>query len=158
MERRRFVRIASSLLAAAPLAACVGQAYTPVPFPVDYRRYEIASDVLFDFGSATLRPAAYGALRDILGQIRSVYPYPAIRVIGHTDSIGSDAANDLLSARRAESVRRWLIETGIPDQYITVEGQGKRTPVAPNTLPNGADNPDGRQRNRRVELLASPAR
>lgn len=158
MERRRFGRLAASIALAAPLSACVGQAYVPAPLPVDYRRYEIASDVLFDFGSATLRLAAYAALRDILGQIRSVFPYPAIRVLGHTDSIGSDAANDQLSTRRAEAVRAWLIQAGIPDRYITVEGLGKRQPAAPNTLPNGADNPEGRQRNRRVELLASPAR
>ena len=156
MNRRAFGQAAAAL-ALAPLAACVGQAYPLAPAPIGFRRYELASDVLFDFGSATLRQSAYGAVQDILNQIRSVYPYPAIRVLGHTDSIGSDAANDQLSLRRAEAVRRWLIETGIPDRYITVEGLGKRQPVAPNTLPNGADNPEGRQRNRRVELLASPA-
>ena len=157
MERRRFVRLAGSVLVAAPLAACVGQAYAPGPVPPNFRRYEIASDVLFDFGSAQLRPAAFEALQGILGQIRSVYPYPAIRVVGHTDSIGTDAANDALSQRRGEAVRRWLIEAGIPQQYITVEGMGKRQPVAPNVFPNGADNPEGRARNRRVELFASPA-
>lgn len=146
----------AAALAAAPLAACVGTAGQLVPI-APYRRYEVASDVLFDFGSATLRPAASGALAGILGQIRSVYPYPAIRVVGHTDSIGTDAANDVLSLRRAESVQRWLAEAGIPPAVISTEGQGKRQPAAPNTLPNGADNPAGRQANRRVELIASPA-
>ncbi len=158
IDRRAFGRAAASALLLAPLAACVGQAYPPpVPLPLGFRRYEIASDVLFDFGSATLRPGAYEALRESLHQIRLVFPYPAIRVIGHTDSIGTDAANDDLSIRRAESVRRWLIETGIPDRYISVEGAGKRQPIAPNNFPNGADDPEGRRRNRRVELLASPA-
>ena len=115
-------------------------------------------DVLFGFGSATLRPEAAAALNDILNQIRSVYPYPAIQVVGHTDSIGSDTANDALSLRRAESVRVWLIRTGgIPDAAITAEGRGKREPIAPNTLPSGADNPQGRAQNRRVELIARPA-
>ena len=159
MDRRGLLRTGASALLLAPLAACVGQPYGPMPMPLppNFRRYEIASDVLFDFGSATLRPGAYEALRDSLYQIRLVFPYPAIRVLGHTDSIGTDAANDDLSVRRAEAVRRWLIEVGIPDRYISVEGLGKRQPIAPNTLPNGADNPEGRQRNRRVELLASPA-
>ncbi len=156
MGRRRFGSLAAPLLAAGPLAACVGTPGQLVPV-VPFRRYELASDVLFDFGSATLRPEASEALAGILAQIRSVYPYPAIRVVGHTDSIGSDAANDVLSLRRAESVQRWLVEAGIPPAVITVEGQGKRQPLVPNTLPNGADSPEGRMRNRRVELIASPA-
>ena len=153
--RRRFGSVAASILAM-PLAACVGQAYPPTA-AVAYRRFEVASDVLFDFGSATLRPAASDALTGILSQIRAAYPYPAIRVVGHTDSVGTDTANHVLSLRRAEAVQRWLVEAGrIPPPAITTEGQGKRQPVTPNTLPNGADNPEGRARNRRVELIASP--
>ena len=152
--RRQLTRLAALGLLAAPLAACVGAAYTP---PVAFRRYQLASDVLFDFGSATLRPQASAALNDILASIRMTYPYPAIRVLGHTDSIGSDAANDALSLRRAEAVRQWLVTAGIPPAAITTEGLGKRQPIAPNTLPNGADSPDGRAQNRRVELIASPA-
>lgn len=152
--RRQWARMAALGLLAAPLAGCVGAAYTPPMMP---QRYAVASDVLFDFGSATLRPEASAALNDILNQIRAVYQYPVIRVEGHTDSIGSDAANDALSLRRAESVRQWLMAAGIPPGAITTDGLGKRRPVAPNTLPNGADNPDGRARNRRVELIASPA-
>ncbi len=152
--RRQVCRIAAMGLLAAPLAACVGTAYTP---PVAFRRYELASDVLFDFGSATLRPQASAALNDILTSIRTTYPYPAIRVLGHTDSIGSDAANDALSLRRADAVRQWLMAAGIPPAAITTEGLGKSRPVAANTLPNGADNPSGRAQNRRVELIASPA-
>ena len=75
-----------------------------------------------------------------------------------TDGKGTDAYNDALSLRRAESVRVWLIRTGgIPDAAITAEGRGKREPIAPNTLPSGADNPQGRAQNRRVELIARPA-
>ena len=152
--RRQWGRMAALGVLAAPLAACVGTAYAP---PIGLRRYELSSDVLFAFGSATLRPEASAALNDILMSIRSTYPYPAIRVEGHTDSIGSDAANDVLSLRRADSVRQWLMANGIPPAVITTEGLGKRRPVAPNTLPNGADSPDGRARNRRVELIATPA-
>ena len=143
-------------LLALPLAACVGQAYQPVAVPV--QRFELASDVLFDFGSPVLRPGGYQALAGILSQIRGVIPYPALRVVGHTDSVGGPAANMTLSLQRAESVRQWLIQAGgIPPQYITIEGRGEDQPVAPNRFPNGADNPQGRAANRRVELFASPA-
>lgn len=151
MKRRHL----ATLLFAAPLGACVGTGFPGQP--VGYRNYSLASDVLFGFGSATLRPEATAALNDILNQIRSVYPYPAIQVVGHTDSIGSDAANYPLSLRRAEAVRAWLIGAGIPAAAINAEGHGQREPIAPNTLPNGADNPQGRAQNRRVELVARPA-
>ena len=154
MRRRQFGRIIA-VFAAAPVAACVGTAYGPVPV-IAPRRYALASDVLFDFGSARLRPGAQAALADILGQIRQVYPYPAIRVEGHTDSIGSAAANQALSQRRAEAVREWLMANGIPPNAISTEGFGETRPVAANRLPNGADYPAGRQQNRRVELIATP--
>ena len=141
------------------LAGCVGQAYTlPAEAPPrQSRRYEIAADVLFGFNRSDLLPQASAALQDSLANIRATYQYPLIRVEGHTDSIGSDAANNALSLRRAEAVRQWLIASGVPAEAITVEGFGKRQPVAPNTLPNGADSVDGRARNRRVVLVASPA-
>lgn len=145
----------TALLLAAPLGACVGSAFPGQP--VAYRNYSLASDVLFGFGSATLRPEAAASLQEILGQIRSVYPYPAIQVVGYTDSIGSDAVNDPLSLRRAEAVRAWLVGAGIPAAAVTAEGRGRRDPVAPNTFPDGADNPQGRAQNRRVVLVARPA-
>ncbi len=146
----------SALSALLLLSGCVGQAYPP-PILVPLRRYELSADVLFPFGSAVLRPEAAGALDEALASMRQTYPYPVIRVEGHTDSIGSDAANDALSLARAESVRQFLMSRGIPPGAITVEGFGKRRPVAPNTQPNGADNPAGRSRNRRVELVVTPS-
>ena len=131
--------------------------FFPPPPPVAYRRYELPADVLFDFNSDVLRPDASASLGTILASMRQTYPYPRIRVEGYTDSIGGDAFNDGLSQRRAEAVRQWLTANGIPATVITTEGFGKRSPVAPNTLPNGADNPEGRARNRRVVLIASPA-
>ena len=99
-----------------------------------------------------MRPQAQSALTDIMGQIRAVYPTPAIRVIGHTDNVGSDAANDALSLRRAEVVRSWIItNAGIPPAVVSAEGHGKSEPEVPN------DTPAGRAQNRRVQLIASPA-
>ncbi len=155
--RKTALRITVAALFAMPLAACVGVAYGPVPVAAPFQRYDLSSDVLFDFGSATLRPGAESALQAILAQMRAVYPYPAIRVEGYTDSIGAIAANDALSTARAETVKRWLIGAGIPPQVIAAQGFGEQRPVAPNTLPDGADNPAGRAQNRRVELIASPA-
>ena len=157
--RRQVGRLLATALVLAPLGACVGTAY-PVAQPApqaDVRQYALPADVLFPFNSAVLRPEATAALSDILGQIRSVYPYPSIRVIGHTDSIGSDAVNDALSLRRAEAVKAWLVGAGIPPAVVFAEGRGRHEPVAPNTLPDGRDNPAGRAQNRRVQLIASPA-
>ncbi len=157
MSRRRLVGGAALSLLSVSLAGCVGTAYPLMVRPVSPGRYALPSDVLFGFGSAALRPEASAALQETLAAIRSTFQYPAIRVEGHTDSVGSDAANIALSLHRAESVQQWLIGQGVPAAAISVEGFGKRSPVAPNTLANGADNPEGRARNRRVELLASPA-
>ena len=78
-------------------------------------------------------------------------------MIGHTDSIGSDAVNDALSLRRAEAVKAWLAGAGIPPSVVSAEGRGKHEPLAPNTFPDGRDNPEGRAQNRRVQLIASAA-
>ena len=155
---RRLVVLA---VAAGALAGCVGQTYPVTQTVAQSARpstqFVLAADVLFPFDSATLQPDASAQLSQILASIRQTYPYPAIRVEGYTDSIGADAFNDDLSLRRANAVRDWLIGAGIPPAVITTVGFGKRNPVAPNTLPGGADNPDGRARNRRVVLVASPA-
>ncbi len=142
--------------AAMLLSGCMGQAYAPQTAPLP-QQYELPADVLFRFDSANLLPQASAALEERLSAIRRTYQYPLIRVEGHTDSIGSDAANDTLSLRRAEAVRQWLIGNGIPPAAITVAGYGKRQPIAPNTRPDGSDDPEGRARNRRVVLVASPA-
>ena len=153
--RRTALQLMVTALFVTPLAACVGVAYGPIPVAGPSQRYDLSSDVLFDFGSARLRPSAEFALQAILAQMHSVYPYPAIRVEGYTDSIGSVAANNALSTTRAETVKRWLIAAGVPPQVITAQGFGEQRPIAPNTLPNGADNSAGRAQNRRVELIAS---
>ncbi|WP_158292038.1 OmpA family protein [Paracraurococcus ruber] len=112
----------------------------------------VQNDVLFDFDKAELRPEAAEALGRVVDVIRQRTPR-AVTVAGYTDSLGSDAYNRQLSLRRAESVQRWLATEGgggLPP--LRVEGKGESDPVAPNTL-DGRDNPDGRQKNRRVEVL-----
>ncbi len=146
-------------LLAGSVAGCVGTAY-PYQQPVVYAqpsRYSIPSDVLFAFDSATLRPEADAALQQTLASIRQAIPYPAIQVVGNTDSIGTVAYNNALSLRRAQSVAQWLVAHGIPRAAITEVGNGESQPIAPNMLPNGQDNPQGRALNRRVDMVARPA-
>jgi outer membrane protein OmpA-like peptidoglycan-associated protein len=72
-----------------------------------------------------------------------------LQVEGHTDSVGTDDFNQRLSEQRAGSVREFLIGQGLNDSAITAEGFGKTEPVATN------DTPEGRQRNRRVEIVVN---
>jgi outer membrane protein OmpA-like peptidoglycan-associated protein len=106
------------------------------------------SDVLFDTASYTLKPGAREKLAKISG-ILLAHPGLALQVEGHTDSVGNDEFNQQLSGRRADSVRDFLAEQGVPASLMTARGFGKTQPVASN------DTPEGRQRNRRVELVVN---
>jgi len=72
---------------------------------------------------------------------------------GHTDGKGSDTYNQALSERRAIAVRASLTERGLPLDHLNIRGFGKTRPVAQNQFPDGADEPEGRQKNRRVEVV-----
>lgn len=120
-------------------------------------RFTLGADILFDFDRDDLRPEADPVLRKLLQQVQERVPRARWQVEGHTDAKGSDAYNDTLSNRRANSVRRWLTERGgVPGADIATSGIGERRPVAPNQRPDGSDDPDGRQLNRRVEILVTP--
>src|SRR6267154_2367474 len=106
------------------------------------------SDVLFDTGSYTLKPGAREKLAKISGIVLA-HPGLNLQIEGHTDSVGSDEMNQQLSERRADSVRDFLAEQGVAPSSITAHGFGKTQPVASN------DTPEGRQRNRRVELVVN---
>jgi outer membrane protein OmpA-like peptidoglycan-associated protein len=106
------------------------------------------SDVLFDTGKFTLRPAAREKLAKIAG-IVSGHPGLKLDVEGHTDSVGSDDYNQQLSEHRGEAVRDYLTQQGMAAASVTTKGFGKTQPVASN------DTPQGRQQNRRVELVIS---
>jgi outer membrane protein OmpA-like peptidoglycan-associated protein len=106
------------------------------------------SDVLFDTGSYTLKPGAREKLAKISGIVLA-HPGLNLQIEGHTDSVGSDEFNQQLSERRADSVRDFLAEQGVPSSAISARGFGKTQPVASN------DTAEGRQRNRRVELVVN---
>lgn len=116
-------------------------------------RLELNADVLFEFDRAELLPNAEPVLRKAAAYL-SEERTSAIRIEGHTDSKGDDAYNLRLSRQRAEAVRRWLRERGgIDPARMSATGHGEKNPVTPNTRPDGSDDPDGRQRNRRVEIV-----
>jgi len=109
-------------------------------------RIELPSDVLFDVDKADIRPDAAQALAHLGTVVRS-YTGP-VRLIGHTDSDGSDAHNLDLSQRRADSVKAWLVaKETIGAARIATEAKGETRPVAPN------DAPANKQKNRRVEVV-----
>ncbi|KQO08971.1 hypothetical protein ASF09_04515 [Sphingomonas sp. Leaf242] len=115
---------------------------------------DLPADILFDFDKAILRADAEQSLRKA-AELLGSYPTAPVKVNGHTDGKGSDAYNDPLSLRRAQAVATWLKKNS--GRGSTVAGLGKRRPVADNANADGSDNPDGRQRNRRVEIVIQPA-
>lgn len=117
-------------------------------------RIELAADVLFDFDKATIKPEAATALHNVAEIIKDKGKGRSVRIDGYTDSKGSDAYNQKLSERRAASVKQWLAEKeGLGQVKMTTQGFGAKQPVAPNTRPDGSDDPEGRQKNRRVEIV-----
>jgi len=126
----------------------------PAPGPRALPRREVKiylpADVLFDFDRADLRPEAGPVLERVATVLRSD-PTASATIEGHTDGKGNDQYNQALSERRAQSVRLWLGGHGVSSS-MAARGFGKTRPVAPNTMPNGVDNPEGRQKNRRVEI------
>jgi outer membrane protein OmpA-like peptidoglycan-associated protein len=113
---------------------------------------KLEGDVLFDFGKAGIKPEAEQTL-DKVGTVIAQFPEGKVLIAGHTDSKGSQRVNSALSKRRAEAVKDWLVKKkGIPESSITAEGFGETKPETSNTNPDGSDNPEGRQQNRRVEI------
>ncbi|MDH1303069.1 OmpA family protein [Achromobacter sp. GD03932] len=109
-------------------------------------------DVLFDFDKTAIRLAAEPTLRDIASLIQSSSA-GTVGIEGHTDSKGSASYNKDLSLRRAQAVAQWLANHGVDKSRLTVKGYGDTQPIQSNKLANGADNPQGRAQNRRVEFV-----
>jgi outer membrane protein OmpA-like peptidoglycan-associated protein len=116
----------------------------------------LPGDVLFAFGSAELSPVAREAIAAVDDEIGSGGT-GTVTIEGHTDAIGSDADNQALGGRRAAAVRNALEEALGPGYQYRSVGFGEARPVAPNTKPDGGDDPDGRALNRRVEIRTGSA-
>jgi outer membrane protein OmpA-like peptidoglycan-associated protein len=115
-------------------------------------RIELSGDVLFDFDKADIRPEAEPVLNRV-AEVLVQHPDAAVTIAGHTDAKGSDSYNLKLSQRRAASVKDWLVANGgVDGDNMRTRGFGESRPVARNANPDGSDNPEGRQKNRRVEI------
>jgi len=109
------------------------------------------SDVLFDTDSSTINPGVYSSGEiDRVAEILNKYPDTTIKVVGYTDSTGTDAYNLTLSEQRAAAVKNALQVKGVSASRMTVIGMGKSNPVADNNTP------EGRQLNRRVNIVIEP--
>ena len=113
-------------------------------------KLEIPSDVSFDTGMSDIRTGMRPVL-DRFSQTLAANPGTTIRIVGHTDSTGSDAVNDPLSVSRASSVRDYLTSRGVSMNRIAIDGRGTREPIADNGTV------DGRSMNRRVEIFVADA-
>jgi outer membrane protein OmpA-like peptidoglycan-associated protein len=113
---------------------------------------ELAADFLFDFDKYVLKAEAIPSLRKV-GEVVKAYPKAPLLIEGHTDGKGTHPYNMKLSENRALSVKNWLVQNaGVDPARITTAGLAETKPVAPNTNPDGSDNPQGRQKNRRVSF------
>jgi len=116
------------------------------------RRLSVGADALFEFDHWTLSPAAEETLVVLLPELEKAGKHP-VSIEGHTDAKGADAYNDSLSERRARTVKQWFVGRKAVPESTRVAAYGERRPVAANTKPDGSDDPEGRQKNRRVEVV-----
>jgi outer membrane protein OmpA-like peptidoglycan-associated protein len=117
----------------------------------DVIKLNLPDGVTFDFGKANLKSQFYPALDNVASTLAE-YNQTIVEVSGHTDSVGSDAANQTLSVQRANAVGNYLIGRGLVRERFEIVGFGETRPVASN------DNDSGRALNRRVEIRVVPVR
>ena len=113
--------------------------------PIEVGQTVLIKNIFFDFGKATLREASFADLNRLV-DLLDKYPKMTIEISGHTDNVGSDAANQALSQNRAKSVLDYLASKGVAGDRLVAKGMGEAKPVATN------DTEEGRQKNRRVEF------
>ena len=135
---------AAAATPAAPAATPAAPAPAAKP-AVAASKVTYAADAFFDFDKAVLKPEGKAKLDDLVGKIKGIN-LEVIIAVGHTDSVGSDAYNQKLSVRRAESVKAYLVSKGIEKNRVYTEGKGEKQPVADNKTK------EGRAKNRRVEI------
>jgi OOP family OmpA-OmpF porin len=119
--------------------------------PIEIGQVFRLNNVFFDFDKYSLRPESFVELDRVVAFLNE-YPNIEIEMSAHTDSKGADQYNFTLSDNRARSVKEYILSKGIATARITSQGYGETKPVANNSNPDGSDNPEGRQLNRRVEF------
>jgi outer membrane protein OmpA-like peptidoglycan-associated protein len=108
--------------------------------------------VYFDFNKADVKPEFNPTLNDLSDKLAKECTTAELVLNGHTDGKGTDAYNMKLGQRRADAVKKYLVEHGVAESRLSTQSFGESQPIAPNKLENGKDNPEGRAKNRRVEL------
>ncbi len=124
---------------------------TQIPVETKYLEFDIRP-VHFEFDKSGLTGKAKEELNQYVGLLQK-YPELKLKLIGHTDALGSDAYNQKLSERRANSVVSFLLTQGIEKNRLEAIGKGEKEFIAVNSNPDGTDNPEGRKYNRRVDIL-----
>ncbi len=118
-------------------------------------RIDLSADVLFDFDKAEIKKEAEAELQRLATVIKG-HPDAQVTIEGHTDGKGTDAYNNALSEKRAAAVKTWLTTNAQANATkISTRGLGKTKPIAHNTNPDGSDDPEGRAKNRRVEIVVN---
>jgi OOP family OmpA-OmpF porin len=110
------------------------------------------NNIYYDFGSSDLSSSAKTVLDTTLLVLMKRYPSITVEIGSHTDNKGGERLNQRLSEKRAGGVVAYLIEQGISPKRLHFKGYGMSVPIAPNAMPDGTDNPEGRQQNRRTEF------
>lgn len=113
-------------------------------------KLDIPSDLSFDSGRYDIKPALHAVL-DRFATTLNQNPVTTVRVVGHTDNVGSDAVNNPLSVNRAAATRDYLVSRGVAGSRIAIDGRGSREPIADNATPAG------KAKNRRVEIFVAEA-
>jgi outer membrane protein OmpA-like peptidoglycan-associated protein/tetratricopeptide (TPR) repeat protein len=119
--------------------------------PIKANQSIVLNNVFFEFDSDKLTADSKVEL-DKLYNLLTNNPSIRVEISGHTDSKGRDQYNLELSQKRAESVKKFLVQKGIKADRIVAKGYGETRPIARNQNADGTDNPEGRQLNRRIEL------
>ncbi|MGF1525609.1 MAG: OmpA family protein [Candidatus Competibacterales bacterium] len=121
---------------------------TPGPFFVS-----LGSDANFDFDRSDLRAEGQANIRQLVNEMqRPDIQVAAVEIVGHTDSVGTEAYNQALSERRARSAADFMASLGVPSAIIATDGRGELQPIASNATP------EGRARNRRVDITVDAQR
>ena len=119
------------------------------------QRLVVGADALFAYDQAALSKDAEETLQ-ALGPLLKKNAGNPVTIEGHTDAHGNDAYNQTLSEKRAEAVQAWLVANGfLQPGGAKTAGFGRKRPAAPNTKPDGSDDPEGRAKNRRVEVVVN---
>ncbi|HMS26214.1 MAG TPA: OmpA family protein [Burkholderiaceae bacterium] len=137
---------AAPVMAAKPAAAAPAAAKPAAPAAAAAAtKVTYAADTFFAANQAVLKAAGKAKLDDLIGKVKGIN-LEVIVAVGHTDSKGSDKANQALSVRRAEAVKAYLVSKGIEKNRVYTEGKGSKQPVADNKTA------EGRAKNNRVEI------